>query len=831
MSNITNSNKRANNTQSQLETSLSDVGGVAPAKTAKATDRDPLAANVPLPLPGAARLPVGEVGDDATLAGAAWAAYAVPLARLVMARYVNRADVYGGYNQLRKRGREYLREDGRKGTHGKTTTRKCGPLTVGTLERHFRAGVMGAGIHKWDDWLNLAPACIVGAHTASPDNLSLTTTSEVDAHDLVPGSAEAIEAKAGNERGVITAYDFLRSLGFHPLLWSSDENGGFHLDILHCRPVPTNVSYAFGQWLRAKWGEWGLPAKPEAFPKQPCLSPGRPFGNWVRIIGRHHTRNVWPRVRNDQQWLERDAAARFVVELLSGGGDDPTLIPAEVYAAAAEELERPKSKERQACPGPKPAGKLPAGFDGVSWHWTEGHRHENLLRVAGGVRAEGGEADDIFDRLKEVNTERCRPPKDEALLRAMADDVARRYPVEAPDPPAAVLTSPRPELAEAEREAIRAENAAAAAHYRRADEAARRSTAALALAVLGRYFGWRKAFHKEHDQRWGWCGLTGDTVFERIDSPHRGFCAGKNCKHEACDFCFGRKRTKQVACLTTAILAESPRARPDEARPTQINILDSERPWDELPDSTWRTGPVYVWRGTRRKYHAANRRMRRAWDKAVAMRVAKGEDVSTFGAARIGRVDPDAPNDSPVELHADFSFGGAVQMTASDAAKSALTAAWELPRDAHTIRLFGAWAVKPVALYRQRARLAPFGGVPRAKPLAEVVAEQRERFEEYREIAEACGVAVPNGRGDKEESESDHLALMPYEMNDDWTPDMRERFHDALLLGIVRDHPLDPRDFEEQEECPENGDNYSRILDTLEASWAGADLETVGSSP
>ena len=52
------SNTGGDNLQPRLETSLSNAGGVVPAKTAKALDRDSLAVNAPLPLPGAARVPV-----------------------------------------------------------------------------------------------------------------------------------------------------------------------------------------------------------------------------------------------------------------------------------------------------------------------------------------------------------------------------------------------------------------------------------------------------------------------------------------------------------------------------------------------------------------------------------------------------------------------------------------------------------------------------------------------------------------------------------------------------------------------------------------------------
>jgi hypothetical protein len=366
--------------------------------------------------------------------GQQWAAYAVPLARLVMARYVNRTDAYGGFNPLNKRGREYTRKDGTTATYGKNTTHKR-RLTLRTVIDHFQAGVMGAGIFKPEDWLNLAPARVIGPHTASANDTSRTTTVEVDAHD----------GPVANEAGIIAGYDCLRTLGFRPLLWTSDERGGFHLDTLYHEAPHTNISFAFGEWLKTKWRSWGLPAEPESLPKQPRVKGVMPYGSWCRLIGRHHTRDVWAKVWNGVGWLEGDAAARYVIELLSRGGDDYTLIPPEVLAIAAEELKQYQATHAAAGQQQQLGCTLPVSTPVRPWvdpsdHasaadvLTPGRRYAYLFKIATGMRGMGGDYDAILGRLKAVNAQRCRPEKTESDLVALAKDVVGRYTAGVPIP-------------------------------------------------------------------------------------------------------------------------------------------------------------------------------------------------------------------------------------------------------------------------------------------------------------------------------------------------------------------------------------------------------------
>ena len=70
---------------------------------------------------------------------------------------------------------------------------------------------------------------------------------------------------------------------------------------------------------------YGLARPPETFPKQRGVTADTPYGNWVRLPGRHHKReDHWSRFWDGSRWLEGGAAVEF---LLSFEGDDPELIP------------------------------------------------------------------------------------------------------------------------------------------------------------------------------------------------------------------------------------------------------------------------------------------------------------------------------------------------------------------------------------------------------------------------------------------------------------------------------------------------------------------------
>ncbi len=64
---------------------------------------------------------------------------------------------------------------------------------------------------------------------------------------------------------------------------------------------------------------------------------------------------------------------------------------------------------------------------------TPGNRHDSLVRVAGAMRRQGANVDEIYAALKVINDTRCKPPKPDKDIRAIAEDVADRY-TPNPDP-------------------------------------------------------------------------------------------------------------------------------------------------------------------------------------------------------------------------------------------------------------------------------------------------------------------------------------------------------------------------------------------------------------
>jgi hypothetical protein len=267
----------------------------------------------------------------------AWVAAARDLARWGWGRLVNRTDVWGGYVAPAERDRVVTGRGGTARKLGPSITRPARAnrgkvlLTPAVLDRHFRA---------------LAAEHVIGLHTTSAANTSLWGAIDIDHHGEGGPSPER------NHAAALAWYQKLLGLGFRPLLTDSNGTGGYHLRTLFRCPVPTAKVYQFLLWLSRDHAALGLPNRPETFPKQPHLAPGR-YGNWLRVPGRHHSREHWSRVWDGERWLAGAAAAGFILQLT---GDLPDLIPA---GAAA-----PPGRHRQPAfmPGPRSGGN--AGIDG-----------------------------------------------------------------------------------------------------------------------------------------------------------------------------------------------------------------------------------------------------------------------------------------------------------------------------------------------------------------------------------------------------------------------------------------------------------------------------------
>jgi hypothetical protein len=238
-----------------------------------------------------------------------FAARAEELAEWAWHRYVNRTDVWGGYNAIMDRKKTYtVRETGETKERGTVVTRPYKRhrgsmfLTKDRLAWHFKATV---------------PTTIVGCHSTSPNNTSLFGALDVDQHGDDQSRADY------NSSAALGWYDKLMGMGFHPLLTDSNGKGGRHLTIFLREPIQTSRMFWFQKLVVSDYAKYGLTAAPETFPKQSSIKEGR-FGNWFRLPGLHHTRDHWSTVWNGSEWISGNDAADFMLSLI---GDDPGLIP------------------------------------------------------------------------------------------------------------------------------------------------------------------------------------------------------------------------------------------------------------------------------------------------------------------------------------------------------------------------------------------------------------------------------------------------------------------------------------------------------------------------
>src|SRR5262245_59144892 len=192
----------------------------------------------------------------------AWAARAGDLASWAWAWLAHRRDTYGGYRPLAERGKEFTRRDGSRGTLGKSR-RVEKRLWLHHLERHFRG-------ERVED--------IVGLYSTSRHNTCAWGVFDIDAHDVAEPQAALCRAAA--------LYVAAERRGFRPLWF--DSGGGWHIWLILSWPVPSRDVYHL---MRSLASEAGVGDAVEWFPKQAALSEATPFGNWVRLPGRHHTRD------------------------------------------------------------------------------------------------------------------------------------------------------------------------------------------------------------------------------------------------------------------------------------------------------------------------------------------------------------------------------------------------------------------------------------------------------------------------------------------------------------------------------------------------------------
>ena len=290
---------------------------------------------------------------------AAWSRHAEDNARWVLARLVVRRDVWGGYVRADARGATYTRADGSSDKLGATLTHPSRSrrgkvlLTDDVVIRHFRPR------HAGD---------IIGLHTTSPDNTCRWGGIDIDRH------GEHSSDPAANWLAARHWFDRLVKRGFRPLLTDSNGVGGYHLHVLLAEDIFAPRMYYFLRGLVADYANLGLPAPPETFPKQAQIKPGK-YGNWMRVPGRHHSREHWARVWDGSRWLEGEDAIAHILVLT---GDPPDLLPenAELDARVRAYLARlPRLAEGQ--------GRDDVAFNLLAWLARDmGLGDEQALRYA-----------------------------------------------------------------------------------------------------------------------------------------------------------------------------------------------------------------------------------------------------------------------------------------------------------------------------------------------------------------------------------------------------------------------------------------------------------------
>jgi hypothetical protein len=179
-------------------------------------------------------------------------------------------------------------------------------------------------------------ADLVGLHTTGNRNRCRFVAVDIDRH----GDAGDPAANWGYARHL---YNKLRGIGFCPLLVDSNGAGGYHLFVAFTSQVPAALAWVFVVWLVSDFAGHGLTAPPETFPKQSELRTAGRCGNFVRLPGRHHTREHWSRVWDGGQWLEGGEAVELFLEL---DGDSPDLIP--------HDIEPPKGGVKHIVADPRP---------------------------------------------------------------------------------------------------------------------------------------------------------------------------------------------------------------------------------------------------------------------------------------------------------------------------------------------------------------------------------------------------------------------------------------------------------------------------------------------
>jgi hypothetical protein len=257
-----------------------------------------------------------EVKREPASTAAAWRDRAEELAEWTWEYLVNRTDAWGGY---------WLDNDGSKHQTTRPHPRRRGQvlLTQSVLRQHYQAA-------RLND--------LVGLHATSPENTCKWIGLDLDSHG--DGGDPA-----ANRRAALAWFTILMELGFTPLLTGSNGRGGYHLRVLFLEPIPSELAHYFALWIVRDHCSHGLKVPPEIFPKQPRIKPDG-YGNWLRLPGRHHTRDYWSAVWVGDRAVTGDEAGRHVLSITPS---PMSLIPMEARKVPRAGIRPPRQSPRPTC--------------------------------------------------------------------------------------------------------------------------------------------------------------------------------------------------------------------------------------------------------------------------------------------------------------------------------------------------------------------------------------------------------------------------------------------------------------------------------------------------
>ncbi len=211
-----------------------------------------------------------------------WRERAAELAVWTMTHMVNRTDVWGRY--LPKKHRKVDDKGVRNNAITAPFRDERGKVFLGpsSLEKHFKTRSAGG---------------VLGVHSTSTVLTSRWLAIDIDLHD--PDDLSV--TPQGNFVAAKGWWTALCEKGFDALLLDSNGQGGFHILVLFAEPMSTKSVHDFGQRLVSDFEKRGLDDAPEIFPGKPRWNH---YGDWLRLPGRHHTRDYYTRVWNDEPWAD-----------------------------------------------------------------------------------------------------------------------------------------------------------------------------------------------------------------------------------------------------------------------------------------------------------------------------------------------------------------------------------------------------------------------------------------------------------------------------------------------------------------------------------------------